>query len=121
MTERYPTEPELNFIRKFDLQKNSPKELVEFIESIWAYHDWGFKLTKIRDNIPTSTGMGDKPKYHYHYALELHTAGWSGNESIIEALEKNEWFYFFYWESSRRGGHYKFEIPVETYVKGWKK
>ena len=41
----------------------------------------------------------------------LSTGGWSGNESLIEALQSNQivWLVCFY--SHRRGGHYVFELP----------
>jgi hypothetical protein len=40
----------------------------------------------------------------------LHTGGWSGHESIINALQKNELFWFLCWKSSHRGGHYVFDL-----------
>ena len=49
--------------------------------------------------------------------LELMTGGWSDNEDIIQALEKNQMFWRLCWEESRRGGYYKFDLsramPVE--------
>lgn len=43
--------------------------------------------------------------------VRLSTAGWSGNEDIIHALQENRLFFSFYWLSSKRGGHYKFRGP----------
>jgi hypothetical protein len=43
------------------------------------------------------------------YKLILHTGGWSENEKIIEYLS-NTVFWHLYWQSSKRGGHYYFEI-----------
>lgn len=37
------------------------------------------------------------------------TGGWSGNESIIGAMQKNRMVWNFLWEQSRRGGHYVFD------------
>lgn len=84
----YPTDAALEIIEKWDIIEKGKEGLIKFIESIWNFGDWGFK----RD--------GDK--------LELHTGGWSGNESIIQSLKKN-FFWTFFWESSRRGGRYYFE------------
>jgi len=44
--------------------------------------------------------------------VEAHTGGWSGNESLIMALEKNRMFWSCCWQSSKRDGYYKFELPV---------
>lgn len=84
----YPTEEALKFIEEYDIDKDGPEGLISFIREVWYLPDWGF----IRD--------GD--------SLELHTAGWSGNESIIKALQES-WFWVVCWESSRRGGHYYFD------------
>lgn len=83
----YPTDEALEFIESYDITKDDPNGLIKFIEDIWYFGDWGFK----RD--------GDK--------LELHTGGWSGNESIIYSLQKN-FFWTLFWDTSQRGGHYFF-------------
>ena len=43
------------------------------------------------------------------WLMEYHTGGWSGNEQIVGAMQKT-YFWVFYWQLSRRGGHYWFEI-----------
>lgn len=85
----YPTDEQLKYITEFDLTKKPVYELMDFIEPIWEYGDWGFHRTKHR--------------------LTLDTGGWSGNEDIIEALQKNFMFWVMYWKSDRRGGHYTFD------------
>jgi len=90
---RYPTEPELKYIEKFDITRRSVKELIDYVKSIWGFENWGFKL------------KGKKVLY-----LELHTGGWSGNEEILQSLKKNYLFWGMYWEKSIKGGHHYFKI-----------
>ncbi len=92
---KYPTENELQKIANWDgTTSHEALELIEFLRSLWTFESWGFCLT------------GKKV-----LKLELHTGGWSGNESVIQVLQTN-WFWMFYWQKSIRGGHYFFEIPV---------
>ena len=88
----YPTEEELEKIKAWE--PSDIKGLLSFIKSIWWHPDWGFKL---QEN-----------------CLELHTGGWSGNEMIIDELEKTI-FWFMFWQKSERGGHYYFQFE-ENYV-----
>ena len=83
----YPDEAELDKIRKWFM--DDAMGLIQFINELWKYADNGyFKFT---------TGH-----------LELHTAGWSGNEDIVEALMDNKMFWLLFWEKTERGGHYYF-------------
>jgi len=34
--------------------------------------------------------------------LEYHTGGWSGNEDVIRALERNPFFWILFWQKSIR-------------------
>jgi len=88
--EGYPTEKILQIIEKWDVTKQSINELIALIETIWKWPDWGF----IR--------KGKK--------LELHTGGWSGNEDIIYAMQKNFILWSLIWRVHKTGGHYYFEI-----------
>lgn len=89
----YPEESELQKIKEWDY-KDIPN-LMLYVEERWQYADSGyFKV------------VPHKGRDEYH----LSTAGWSGNESIIEALHENLMFWSLCWMKSERGGHYVFEI-----------
>jgi len=89
MGENYPHKQSLKLIRAWPHDKFD--ELMEFVESLWRYAEWGF-----------SRNANDE----YH----LSTGGWSGNEEIISALQSNLMFWPMCWESSRKGGHYIFKV-----------
>ena len=83
----YPTEEQLEIIKTWDILKKPVKELIEYIEPLWEYPD----------------------RFVYkEHSLYLSTGGWSGNESIVEALQLNFLFWGMYWFKSERGGHYWF-------------
>lgn len=73
----------------------------KFIESIWWMADWGWHEKIAAD-------WDDKDVLQYHIA----TGGWSGNESIIEYMQKNTMLWHLTWVQSRRGGGYIFEKKV---------
>jgi hypothetical protein len=94
----YPTEEFLKWIENYDIIKNDVYELINVIMLAWNHGDLGYKLTRT---------------YNKYRKLELHTLGWSGNESIIRALERNELFFLAYWRISEVGGHFYFRIPTK--------
>ena len=75
----------------------------EFIKSIWWARDWGWTEGE-------EPHEWDKDKIVYRYNIS--TGGWSGNESIIRAMEANGngFIWHLNWVQSRRGGHYIFEL-----------
>jgi hypothetical protein len=84
----YPSDEELKAIEEYDLP-GGVEGLVDMIKDLWHYECGFVRKGKV---------------------LELHTGGWSGNEDIIDALERNMCFFMFYWQKSERGGHHYFEI-----------
>lgn len=92
----YPTDEELEAIEQYDICKDGVNGLLDMLEATWYYGH------------PYFVREGEK--------LELHTGGWSGNEEIIGALERNPAFWAFYWQKSERGGHYYFEIPKDHFA-----
>ena len=84
----YPTEDTLRVIAAWPV--NELDDLVPFVCEAWSYPD---------------RAQHDEAKA----TLYLSTGGWSGNEDIIEALEKN-FAFWWYWFKSQRGGHYWFRL-----------
>ena len=87
MGDEYPTDEELEAIR---LYEGDAAGMFELLKPIWH---WG-----IRDEWIDGS------------RLFLATGGWSGNESIIEALKGNFVFWMMNWYQSRRGGAYWFRF-----------
>lgn len=95
MSDEYPRDSELETIKNWDLLTTPVAELVDYVEHLWHWPERGFKLSGVRV-----------------LRLELHTGGWSGNESIIGALKDNPIFWVVCWMKSTRGGHYWFKIDT---------
>lgn len=86
----YPTDETLDAIRQYPILCAADcEDLLTLIEPIWTFKNY---ISKDSD-----TGL-----------WTVSTGGWSGNESIISALEENALFWTLYWIQSRRGGHYIF-------------
>lgn len=83
----YPTEEELDKIKNWPYRDY--KALMAYIRERWAYAEDGY--------------WQQKQGIYY-----ISTAGWSGNEEIIQALKENHVFWGICWESTHSGGHYEF-------------
>ena len=101
----YPTDGELRIIQRWDILKYNIPQLIDYIQAIWWRPDWGFHLRKGRERIFKKACM----------KLELHTGGWSGNESIIGALMHNFLFWSMFFEKHITGGHFYFEIRMKEW------
>ena len=101
----YPTDEALKYIRNWGSEKINGElvygkffdntdytELLDYIKELW-YYDYGYK---------EEDGM-----------LELHTIGWSGNESIIAELE-NTIFWMLKFRAYSTGGHYYFRLNKDS-------
>lgn len=97
----YPTDSELEKIEKWDF--STPEKLLsllDYLKECWQYGDVGYYELRGKNVL----------------LLRLSTAGWSGNESLIESLERNvNLFWACFWEKSKRGGHYYFKINLKTF------
>jgi hypothetical protein len=103
----YPDDAELTAVREWPWQDFAG--LMGYLRERWQYADMGYWHET--DWRLAEFGGGEKKEYH------LHTAGWSGNESLIDALQQNQLMWAFHWVSSRRGGHYVFEEPRQSALK----
>ena len=95
----YPTQYALDLIWFWHF--SDPRGWFDFIQSIWYMRDWGWKEAEAIDEIFKDKNIT---------AIYVSTAGWSGNESIIKAMQKSDMLWHLTWAQSRRGGHYIFEI-----------
>lgn len=96
----YPTEATLRIIRRWDIRTKADCEaLLEFVGQAWS--DYGAFRRMPRRRRRDDVGA---PKRRWI----LVTGGWSGNESLIGALEANRLFMVLVWWSSARGGLHEF-------------
>ena len=92
----YPTDAALDIVRLWHW--TDAEGWFKFIRGLWHLRDWGWKESDERDC--------GKMIHVYH----ISTAGWSGNESIVNAMQENHMLWRLNWLQSRRGGHYIFEL-----------
>jgi len=95
----YPTEEAIKRIAEWDY-KEGWLPFMQFIRDLWAYADWGWEQERKADDIHEYPGT----------EFRISTAGWSGNESLIGAMQQNRMFWAFNWVQSRRGGHFIFFV-----------
>lgn len=100
----YPTDDALEIVKLWHW--DDARGWFKFIESLWAYHDWGWKEKDEPHEWEYHKQYKDKIVHRYY----ISTAGWSGNESIIRAMQDNDFMWYLNWVQSRRGGHYIFEL-----------
>ena len=94
----YPTPAALTIIELWSYEDK--RGWFEFIKNIWWMPSFGWHEVE-------EINYAGNVVQQYH----LSTGGWSGNESIIQAMQDNKNFMWtFTWVQSRRGGHYIFEI-----------
>ncbi len=101
----YPTEEALEWIKTYDVVEKGYKEVFDKIFELWAIYE------------PYYAGYDHNILGKMFDVWELSTAGWSGNESIVAAMEQNWLLWAMTWYSSKRGGHYVFHIPVDSHAK----
>lgn len=90
----YPTGAALDLLTSFT---GTHAELFALVRTLW----WFPELVSVA---PT----GDSREI----AVVLVTGGWSGNESIIGALQNSFYVQMRLWHSSTRGGRHEYRVPV---------
>ena len=96
MSGEYPTEKELRMIHRWKF--DHPQSFVEFMDFVQSVGHWW--------NLPDPFGWTKRGRIY-----RIATGGWSGNESIIYAMQANFIFWSVCWVSSRRGGGFVFRLP----------
>jgi hypothetical protein len=88
----YPRDDELKRIAAWPL--TDWPGMMEFVHSLWWMPGWGWQE------------FADPANGNRWWILA--TGGWSGNESLIEAMQANAIPWMVHWEWTRRGGQYAF-------------
>lgn len=102
----YPTDETLETIKAWPLESITDFEAVmDFVGRAWNYPDCWIKT---RDFVDIDTGTAH-PVVRYVFS----TAGWSGNESLVSAIEGNQMLQMIGAYSWKRGGHYEYRFRQE--------
>lgn len=99
----YPTDEELKRIEEWPFEAGL-REWFAYIKA--AGHYWPKGIFGWCEADHDADELFSRP-YHAYY---VSTGGWSGNESIIDAMQKNFVCWQLTWYSHRRGGHYEFRV-----------
>lgn len=100
----YPTVAALDVIKLWHW--DDAKGWFKFIEDLWAHHRFGWNEVDEPHEWSDTKQYKDRMVHRYY----ISTAGWSGNEFIIQAMQDNGMMWHLNWVQSRRGGHYIFEL-----------
>lgn len=100
--DKYPDDHELKTVKTWAGDFN---DLMRFVKDHWKYANCGYWSEQYDVEDPPFTPFN---------VYRISTAGWSGNESLIDALMDNNVFWLLCWYSSRRGGHYEFRVAKDS-------
>lgn len=110
MSNTYPSDAALERIKAWDF--NTPLEWFAYIKQAGNWwpdpEPWGWS----EEDVFADDFDGKRRRFH------ISTGGWSGNEDILSAMEENFMLWGLTWQSSRRGGHYVFEVRLEEGQRG---
>ena len=101
----YPTDAALDAIKLWHF--TDARGWFKFIEGLW----WSSSMLWREADVPHELRDFKGYEYKMVHRYYISTGGWSGNESIIRAMqENNHMLWTLNWVQSRRGGHYIFEL-----------
>lgn len=93
--DEYPSDYALDVVSHFH---GTPCQLVELIAHLWRWKD----LVQVR------------APWRGEIEVSLVTGGWSGNESVIRALDGTV-FGLRWWETTKRGGLYVYKVRADDW------
>lgn len=95
----YPTDETLDRIKSWPVETFADMHAaMDFAGRAWSYPEaWACELE------------WQDPERRYVFS----TYGWSGNESIVSAIEANQMLQMVGAWSWRRGGHYEYRFPID--------
>lgn len=99
----YPTDEMLDIITNWPA--TDPAGCIDYVRAAWS------EMGSVSDELrPAEAAMlsTDLDKHLVRFS----TGGWSGNESLIAALEYNHVVYMMTWRLSARGGLHIYERPA---------
>lgn len=98
----YPTDETLEKIKKWEIKTfQDIRDAMEFIHKAWRYDAWEYT-----PDVEGKEFKGQPAQDIYVFS----TYGWSGNESIVGALQTNDMLRMLGAWSWRRGGHYEYRF-----------
>ena len=106
----YPTDETLKTIEEWPYTDDF-RLLMDYVQEAWADYGW---FERCAPEVAEAMD-GDRDCHDGHWWCYA-TGGWSGNESIIGALERNAIFHFYAWYCSVRGGYGEYHVRPDSSV-----
>lgn len=104
--EGYPTEETERRIKTY---WGNVLEFFAELQKVWHLASWGW-------HEENGFEYHMRNKEHKIRRFHISTAGWSGNESLIGAMQGNYFLWHYSWVQERVGGHYIFEVKADAKV-----
>lgn len=106
----YPTDYTLERIKTWPVETFADMHAaMDFAGRAWSYPD---RWERIDEPDPDHFDRTGLPRFIVRYVFS--TGGWSGNESIVGAIEANQTLQMIGAWAWQRGGHYEYRFPVDS-------